>query len=608
MSDLDAPVPEFEASDALAVLVTALVDGKATAVQHAGLARVLATDPLARKWFIDYMQLHASLTWNADDLADTSDEVEFPDQFSTAPAFLSTTFHGTVNYFSSGWPLAYLITTVIFTVGLLVGFFTPASTPSAPTQIAAQPGQQEPPIVNPKKEAIVGRIVDMVDCKWSRGQGAAGRNLKNEAVGQKSLVALGDKFILASGLVEIAYDTGAKVLLQGPVTYQVDSPRGGFLSVGKMTARVDKKAGKQIANPQFRIPNPPLFTVRTPTAVVNDLGTEFGMDVDRNGLTQSHCFLGRIEFVALDEGRKQVGENVVLRENQSACTERRNDIDGRIKLCVAVDRSKTTQEKIATRFVRRIPANKSKFTIRLADILSGGDGTGWQKEHGINCLTGLREGNALSYEGTESVFGDGQYHRTKQFSFVDGVFVPFASRGPTTLDSAGHAFRFPTANGKTWGAFWPTSLRLMDPDDMQAVIGGVDYDTLGHTLIIARANKGITFDLAAIRKAYPNHRIVKFRAVVGNIEAARVKAYMERRKQPINPITIPHYAADYWVFVDGVKRAAQLKFYTSDGAMPVDVSVTEADRFLTLVATDGGDGDWYDVVVFGDPELVCEEK
>ena len=33
----------------------------------------------------------------------------------------------------------------------------------------------------------------------------------------KSLVSLGDKFALASGLMEITYDTGAKVILQGPV-------------------------------------------------------------------------------------------------------------------------------------------------------------------------------------------------------------------------------------------------------------------------------------------------------------------------------------------------------------------------------------------------------
>ena len=47
----------------------------------------------------------------------------------------------------------------------------------------------------------------MVDCRWANSHDAPA----------DSLVALGDKFALASGLMEITYDTGAKVILQGPV-------------------------------------------------------------------------------------------------------------------------------------------------------------------------------------------------------------------------------------------------------------------------------------------------------------------------------------------------------------------------------------------------------
>ena len=37
--------------------------------------------------------------------------------------------------------------------------------------------------------------------------------------------------------MEITYQTGAKVILQGPCTYEVDSAAGGFLSLGKLTAQ-----------------------------------------------------------------------------------------------------------------------------------------------------------------------------------------------------------------------------------------------------------------------------------------------------------------------------------------------------------------------------------
>ena len=62
--------------------------------------------------------------------------------------------------------------------------------------------------------------------------------------------------------MEITYDTGAKVILQGPVTYEVESKDGGFLSLGKLTARLEKKwpwqwqKESEIRNPKSLIPNP----------------------------------------------------------------------------------------------------------------------------------------------------------------------------------------------------------------------------------------------------------------------------------------------------------------------------------------------------------------
>ena len=96
MSDFGTAVLEFEPTDTLVVCMEALVEGKATAEQHVGLGRVLAADPLARKWFIDYMQLHASLTWDAADLGDASAEVAPLGQVSPVLGFLNHAYHGTI--------------------------------------------------------------------------------------------------------------------------------------------------------------------------------------------------------------------------------------------------------------------------------------------------------------------------------------------------------------------------------------------------------------------------------------------------------------------------------------------------------------------------------
>ena len=77
----------------------------------------------------------------------------------------------------------------------------------------------------------------MVDCKW------AGTAFDSP------VVPLGRKYELASGLMEITYDTGAKVILQGPVTYEVESKNGGFLPVGKLTGKVITANGEGILGP-----------------------------------------------------------------------------------------------------------------------------------------------------------------------------------------------------------------------------------------------------------------------------------------------------------------------------------------------------------------------
>ena len=88
----------------------------------------------------------------------------------------------------------------------------------------------------------------MVDCKWEGKKGGQSPFVRStrRAVPAKGdwspfpVVTLGDKYALSSGLMEIAYNTGARVVLQGPVTYEVEAS-GGYLSIGKLTGKLEKK-------------------------------------------------------------------------------------------------------------------------------------------------------------------------------------------------------------------------------------------------------------------------------------------------------------------------------------------------------------------------------
>jgi len=169
---------------------------------------------------------------------------------------------------------------------------------------------------------MVARITDMVECQWAKRAPDAEPNASTSSEPELSVscqVASGRLIGLDSGLLEMTYDTGAKVILQGPVAFQV-SDSGGFLIVGKLTGKLEKAANR--SNPQPPIPSPSPFAIRTPTAMVTDLGTEFGVEVDQEGRTTSHVFRGSVQLRLIGDAEEQPG--IVLKENESVRVEPAN--------------------------------------------------------------------------------------------------------------------------------------------------------------------------------------------------------------------------------------------------------------------------------------------
>ncbi len=304
------------------------------------------------------------------------------------PSVFNSAMQGMIGFFSQEIPFSLLIATVITGLGLWGGSMIYVS--HYHDQIAEKSKSPTPSIVETVfAKEIVGRITGTVDCQLQKGsrfkaQGSRIRNFQPLIPNSQSPVSLGDKFVLSSGLLEITYETGAKVVLQSPVTYEVDSAAGGLLSVGKLTARIEKReegreesTGKvaggqwlvaseenpksqinksQISNPLSPTPRPqspaPMFTVRTPSAIVTDLGTEFGVEVDRSGATRSYVFKGRIEVASVNGGENS--KPVQLHEKQSVVV----DSSGKMELNKPVDRS---------RFVRRAEFNPFPGLINLAE-------------------------------------------------------------------------------------------------------------------------------------------------------------------------------------------------------------------------------------------------
>lgn len=118
---------------------------------------------------------------------------------------------------------------------------------------------------------------------------------------------------LESGRVELAYDSGATVVLEGPASFTVAAAASAALDRGKATITV---AGPGPGDGQ------PRFTLQTPSATVTDLGTSFGVLVSEAGETSISVFDGLVDLLPRSAAaaplRLAAGEAAATLANQPA--------------------------------------------------------------------------------------------------------------------------------------------------------------------------------------------------------------------------------------------------------------------------------------------------
>ena len=282
-------------------LLTACLEGVSSEDQSHRLEQLIGEDPAALDAYVDLMSMHAMLQFRhwpqpdespeCDNISTGSNAVNTNDRppiVTSLPPPLSSPLS---TYITSSWPVAYLVATVVFAAALSIAALIHVS---RTTEFVQQPGRSAPsatpsPTPSPKT-SDVARITGMVDCQWVDPRTAPTGNA----------VPLGQVYALTSGLLELTYDTGARVILQGPVTYAVESANGGRLSLGRLSAKLEKKSEARgqrsdSANQKSEIINHQ-FAVRTPTATITDLGTEFGVEVAKDGSNRVHVFQGKVEL------------------------------------------------------------------------------------------------------------------------------------------------------------------------------------------------------------------------------------------------------------------------------------------------------------------------
>jgi len=220
--------------------------------------------------------------------------------------------------------------------------------------------------------------------------------------------------------------------------------------------------------------------------------------------------------------------------------------------------------------------------LNLADIAGGGNGRGTgTKGTGIHLLNGNRQ---VEKTGMVSSGKANQFAKIPG-GLVDGVVVVQGGKGKRVpISSTGLiADEVPTTTGNAWDAVRHGPVN----EQKSTTIGDIDYLSTGHSLLGLHANAAITFNLSTFRKEMEVTQL-RFRATIG---------YGGRPPSG-------EASADARVLLDGQTRFLVEGVGPKSGKIYVDIDLPESAQFLTLMATEGKDGNiGFDQIFFGDTSI-----
>ena len=237
-------------------ICSALVDGVATEAQQHRLEKMLAVSDEARRFYVRTMAMSASLFDRAGEMQSEPANVIRPPQWQR-------------------W-LAPLAAAAVIVAGIAISrFFPGANLPEATDEIVE----------------TVARLSGAKDCQWVKSGPSPGDELTR-----------GQRLDLLSGFAEVTFDSGAQLLLEGPVSLDLRSAWEAEFHRGSLKASVPPEAIG--------------FRVTSAAVEVVDLGTEFSMTAEEGGVAEVFVLKGAVEVHPRDAVGNLMAKTV-LREKQA---------------------------------------------------------------------------------------------------------------------------------------------------------------------------------------------------------------------------------------------------------------------------------------------------
>jgi hypothetical protein len=276
-------------------LLSGLCDGLLSEGDFAKLEEMLESDSKYRRFYIEYLDLHARLLFRhdvcgPDALPDRTGCAEDgrPDRSQAAPSACGV--------ISSEVDRRRV--SAVFRYFLVAGTTLAASVvfqllwlhPSAAVQEARPPASKS---AQSLAGIYVATLTEAADCVWGQAQlpANAGARLR---IGPMTL---------QKGFARIRFDSGPDLLVEGPASVHLDSSAEATVFHGKVVFRADETATP--------------FDLHTPFSTLVDQGAEYAVDVSPAGEEEIHVFDGDVQRVPMADTTGAVPERLTAGEARS---------------------------------------------------------------------------------------------------------------------------------------------------------------------------------------------------------------------------------------------------------------------------------------------------
>ncbi len=249
-------------SERLEQLIAGYCDVTLDADAAQELERFLAEDPAAFAQFIEFMDMHAQLTWTrrarhevGAAAATSAADAARADATVAPPVPIITTLQRL--------PVRYLLAAMlILCVGIIAMVLNVMQGRATPSAIAVP---------------VVATLVESTDAVWDADAENPQPALRNPQAGTQ---LPGGFLHLRAGIAKIVFASGAEVTLTGPCEFGLNSAMRGFLTSGKIAAFVPDQAHG--------------FAIGAKDMAVVDLGTRFTMSADNAGAADIRVDEGKV--------------------------------------------------------------------------------------------------------------------------------------------------------------------------------------------------------------------------------------------------------------------------------------------------------------------------